>query len=80
MIKTRIRFEDKGQDLLWMLVEDDEIKDSNLLQWFYVGKKVVRTPKVGEPLTVMFRSKIPPHDIEYGDTKGVISRIEEVTT
>lgn len=80
MSKTRIRFEDKGQDLLWVLVEDDEIKESNLQQWFWVGKKVVRTPKIGEPLTIEIVSQIPPHEIEYGDTRGLISRIEEVTT
>lgn len=70
---TVIRFEDKGQDMLSLTVnENGEIVDSDLQQWLWVGCKLVRLPILGEPLAIVLKSG------EEADTRFNVVSVEQV--
>lgn len=50
----RVFFEDKHQDLLWVVVSSGVIVDCNLQHWLWCGMEVLQQPKVGQPLHVLW--------------------------
>ena len=71
--RSVIRFEDKGQDMLRLTVnENGEIVDSDLQQWLWVGCKLVGLPILGEPLSIVLKSG------EAADTRFNVVSVEQV--
>ena len=54
MGRQTIHFEDNGQDLLRWTVKHGIVIESNLQGWVWDGTKIVKPPKVGRKLKVVF--------------------------
>lgn len=55
----RVFFEDKHQDLLWVVIKGGWIVDCNLQHWLWCGLEVLQQPKVGQPLHIQREEVFP---------------------
>lgn len=72
---VKITLEDKGQDILWLIIDDSVVVNAGPYQWhLWEGATIpMSMVKVGQPCPVHH----PPH-IKFGFLKYRVEKIEEV--
>lgn len=75
MAKTKITLEDEGQDLLWLIIENNTVVDGGPFHGgLYEGAIVpMVNVKVGELLPIHH-----PPLIEYGFLRYIVEKVEQI--
>lgn len=72
----RVFFEDKHQDLLWVVIKEGWIVDCNLQHWLWCGLEVLQQPKVGQLLHILWEVG-PKGRLLPGCTRVRITKVED---